>query len=85
MSLSDESKAASAKGPHPHNLLTGMRGGGGGRGWEGGPRDFLGSEILAKGIFWVCRRRTDFFGSRKKRMEFLGVLYFLSAQINNDI
>ena len=35
-----------------------------------------------KGIFWVYERRRDFFGSRKKHRDFLG-LYFSSAQINN--
>ena len=43
----------------------------------GGPKDFFGSDILAK---------RDFFGSRKQLTQgFFWVLYFSSAQINNNI
>ena len=67
------------QGCHSHSLLKG--GGGGGE----GPRDFLGSEILAKrDFFWVYERREDFLG-REKTQEFFWVLYFSSAQINNNI
>ena len=48
-----------AQGPHSYVLMTG----GGG----GGPRDFFGSDILAK---------KDFFGSRKQHRDFFGYCIF---------
>ena len=58
-----------AQGPHSHILMTG----GGG----GGPKDFLGSDILAKrDFFWVYERRRDFFGSRKQHRDFFGYCIF---------
>ena len=57
------------QGPHSHTLMTG----------EGSPKNFFGSEI-----FWVYKRRRDFFESRKNTGIF-SVLCLLSAQINNNI
>ena len=40
----------------------------------GGPSDFFGSEILAKGdFFWVYERRRDFFRVAKKKRDFFGL------------
>ena len=47
----------------------------------GGPRDFWGSEILAKRDFLGSMKDGGIFWGR----EFLWVLYFSSAQINNNI
>ena len=58
---------------HPGALLTYFTAGGGG---GEGLRNFFGVEILAK---------RDYFGSLKKTQEFFWVLYFSSAQINNNI
>ena len=44
--------------------------------WRGGPRDFFGSEILAKRVFWVYERRGGGFRSRKKYRDFLGYCTF---------
>ena len=55
-----------AQGPHSYILMTGEG--------EGGPSDFLGSEILAKsdffGVYETCR---DFFGPPKKTKGFFWV------------
>ena len=56
------------QGPHSHILMTG-----GGGGW-GGPKDFFGSEILAK---------RDFFGSRKQHRDFFG--YCILHQLKSTI
>ena len=48
-----------AQGPHSHILMTG-----------GGPKDFFGSDILAK---------RDFFGSMKDAGIFLGIIFFISS------
>ena len=65
---------AQTQGPHSHILMTG--------GSEG---FFWVWHFGQKGFFWVYERHRDFFGSRKQRRDFLGVLYFSSAQIKNNI
>ena len=55
--------------------------------WQGGGSEgFLGVwNFGQKGFFWVYERRGDFLGgSRKKHRGFFWVLYFSSAQINNN-
>ena len=64
-----------AQGPHSHILLTG----GGGRGI------FWGSEILAKRDFFGSMKDAGFFFGREKTRGSFWVLYFSSAQVNNDI
>ena len=53
-----------AQGPHSHILMTG-----------GGPSDFCGSEILAKGDFFGSMKDAGIFLGRekKKRRDFLGL------------
>ena len=58
-----------------------MQGGGGG----GGTRDFFGSEILTQRDFFGSMKDTGIFLGRKKTQGFFWVLYFSSAQINNNI
>ena len=79
MSLSDESKAASAKGPHPHNLLTGMRGGGG----VGGGREvqgiFWGLKFWPKGFFGSVEDARIFLGHEKNAWSFWSIVPFISS------
>ena len=49
----------------------------------GGPRDFLGLKFWSKGIF-LSMIDAEFFGVAKKTQGFFWVLYFSSAQINNN-
>ena len=64
----------------PLTYLTDARGGGG-----GGTRDFFGSEILTQRDFFGSMKDTGIFLGRKKTQGFFWVLYFSSAQINNNI
>ena len=50
----------------------------------GGPRDFWGLKFWSKGIF-LSMIDAEFFGVAKKTQGFFWVLYFSSAQINNNI
>ena len=51
----------------------------------GGVRGIIfGSEILAKGIFWVYIKRLGFFWVAKKHRVFC-VFYFPSPQINSNV
>ena len=56
---------------------------------DGGSGDFFGSEIFAKRDFLGLWKTRVFFlgggGSREKTQELFWVLYFSSAQINNNI
>ena len=53
---------------------------------DGGVRRiFLGLTFWPKGIFLGLWKTPDFFGSRKQHRVFFWVLYFSSAQINNNI
>ena len=47
-----------SQGPHSHILMT------------GGPKDFFGSDSLAK---------RDFFGSQKQQRDFFGIVFFISS------
>ena len=67
-----------AQGPHSHILMTGGVGG-----W--GPKVFLGSDILAKRDFFGSMKDARIFWVAKTTEEFFWVLYFSSAQINNNI
>ena len=65
------------KDQHPGAPLTYFNNGGGGGGeGGGGPKDFFGSDILAKRDIWVYERRWDFFGSRKLHRDFFGHCIF---------
>ena len=67
--------ASNAQGPHPHILLMGGR----------DLRDSFGSEILAKRDFFGSMKDMGIFWVAKKTQVFFRVLYFSSAQINNNI
>ena len=68
-----------AQGPHSRILMTG---GGGG----GGPKDFFGSNILAKRDFFGSMKDAGIFLGRENNTTIvLGIVFFSSAQINNYI
>ena len=50
-----------------------------------GAKDFFGSDILAKRDFLGLWKTTGFFWVAKTTQRFFGVLYFSSAQINNNM
>ena len=51
----------------------------------GGPKDFLGSEILAKRDFFGSMKDAGIFLGRENNTGIFWVLYSSSAQINNNI
>ena len=52
----------------------------------GAPRDFLGSEVLAKRDFLGSMKDTGIFlGREKKKTGIFWALYFSSTQINNNV
>ena len=64
------------QGPHSHIILM----------MEGCPKDFCGSEILAKRDFLGSMKDAGIFMGLEKHMQgFSWVLYYSSAQINNNI
>ena len=58
-----------------------MTGGAGG----GGPKDFFGSDILAKRDFFGSMKDAGISLGRETTQGFFRVLYFTSAQIKNNI
>ena len=55
-------------GPHSHILMT------------GGPRDFFGSDILAKrDFFWSMKDAGIFLGRENSTGIFLGIVFFISS------
>ena len=54
-------------------------------GGEGGPKDFFGSDILAKRDFFGSMKDAGIFWVAKTTEGFFWVLYFSSAQIKNNI
>ena len=62
------------QGPNSHILMTGGGGGGG-----GGPKDFFGSDILAKRDFFGSMKDARIFWGRKNNTGiFLGIVFFIS-------
>ena len=61
------------QGPHSHILMTGGRGG-------GGPKDFFGSDILAKRDFLGSIKDAGIFLGRENNTGiFLGIVFFISS------
>ena len=73
--LQDLIKGASAL--HPGAPLTYFK--------DGGPKDFFGSDILAKRDSFGSVKDAGIFLGRENNTGIFWVLYFSSAQINNNI
>ena len=53
-------------------------------GGEGGPKDFFGSDILAKRDFYGSMKDAgNFLGRENNRGIFLGIVFFISSNQNN--